>query len=1367
MAKAKLKRKYTHPILKQMFGLSGNQCAHPDCVHKIIEPKTEYSNAAVVGQICHIYAISEDGPRGKSGLTEEELNSIDNLILCCGHHHPVIDKQHESYPAKLLIQWKEVHEAKINRLVSEGSKPIHTDVFRNQIFREDLVDGEIEKQVDILRKSRFFPEFKKISISLSFGRELIDRNLSGGTDKIRCKALAWCARILSVSDEIDTAKEYLDAAKKLGVYQEIDIAEAFICSKVEDKNGALKILGKHNTPEARSASFMIVATHEKLEGALEWLKVADIKTSDLDADGKFYLLSHLFTKGKWDQAKDTADNSITVEDFDRTPALYRSVAMANLVHAIPEDFRMLVLGQIPFGAGEFPLDDNENGIELRNESTGLFRKAGIIERQLNCPRVASIDEDFVLWLELRDTTKRVEARTRLEKALEDVETGLRLVTLALDFGIKLDEKIIDREIERQFALNGEYTFDAAIARFSLAFIQKSEKHVVDYLEKYEANLIGFIEKKAILKLKAEMLARSGQYEKARLCHERLKNEGASKADLSRVQRIMEDAEGGDTFESLVAQFNLSGDIQDLIMLVKELETRENLSELVHYSELLFDKTQAFPDAARLAQAYSDNHEYAEVIAFLSSNLTYLDRSGDLRLLLAMSYYDLGQPSEALGELNKLPSDYEHPNVGSLRINIAIASGDWNSLTVSLANDYERRDQKSAAELIGLAEIGFQVSSPYARDFLFLAVEKGVKDAQILTYAYVVATEAGIEDSEEIAGWLKEAAALSGDNGPIQMMSLDEILERKPQWDERSGDIWDKLAKGQVPMLMAGEYLNKSLVELMLFPAIMNMGEPDPRRRGAIPAFSGKRPAIEMPDVKVIGLDATALLTFGLLNVLGKAIEDFDQVYIPHSTMMWLFQENSKASFHQPSRIKNSHHIRNLVSTGALEKLEPHVATNSDLSAMVGEELAQLLSEANAGKDEDNHQKIVVCSSPVHQIGSLSKNEADLSEYSDFLSSCQAIIDKLVQLGQISGEEQLAAKSYLKLHEMLWPDQPKVSDKAVLYLDGLAVTYLLHLGMLEKLAPAGFKVVISAREVEDGNNLISFEHASGKVRDVIENVRSVLSRGLGEGKVQLGKKLRIDGEEKLSNQEHPSIEAISLANYCESVVIDDRFLNRHPYIDGDIKTAKVITTLELLRDLYRRKILTVEEFQKCKTQLRHACYFFVPFDEDELMFHIKGSNVRDGKLIETPDLRAIRENLLRVRMSDWLSLPDEGPWIENIFKVFNSALKHVWEDESELNTILARSDWLFELIDLRGWAHRLIGDAGDEVGNTGRLPYILMIVSVPPEVSSGMKEEFWNWVESRIILSIKEEYPELYELVVKSQMKYFDHLKEIEINDEPE
>jgi hypothetical protein len=106
------RRRYRGKTIKVLFAMSGNQCAHPDCPAAIVQPPTKASEALIVGQIAHIYAVSDNGPRGKPGLSEEERNSPDNLLLLCPTHHVVVDGQHESYPAPLLFQWKERHERK-------------------------------------------------------------------------------------------------------------------------------------------------------------------------------------------------------------------------------------------------------------------------------------------------------------------------------------------------------------------------------------------------------------------------------------------------------------------------------------------------------------------------------------------------------------------------------------------------------------------------------------------------------------------------------------------------------------------------------------------------------------------------------------------------------------------------------------------------------------------------------------------------------------------------------------------------------------------------------------------------------------------------------------------------------------------------------------------------------------------------------------------------------------------------------------------------------------------------------------------------------------------------------------------------------
>lgn len=106
-------RSYSQTTLKILFALSRNECAEPSCTNPVILAKTEYDEEAVSAQIAHIYAINDDGPRGKPNLTQEERNHHGNLLLLCPTHHVGVDKQYNTYPATVLQKWKRDHERKL------------------------------------------------------------------------------------------------------------------------------------------------------------------------------------------------------------------------------------------------------------------------------------------------------------------------------------------------------------------------------------------------------------------------------------------------------------------------------------------------------------------------------------------------------------------------------------------------------------------------------------------------------------------------------------------------------------------------------------------------------------------------------------------------------------------------------------------------------------------------------------------------------------------------------------------------------------------------------------------------------------------------------------------------------------------------------------------------------------------------------------------------------------------------------------------------------------------------------------------------------------------------------------------------------
>jgi len=94
--------------VKRLFALSHNCCAFPGCKRPLIEPLSQ----EVVGQICHIKAASEGGPRFDSTQTSEERHDFANLVLMCRDHHVVIDRDTTTYPVSRLTTIKQEHESK-------------------------------------------------------------------------------------------------------------------------------------------------------------------------------------------------------------------------------------------------------------------------------------------------------------------------------------------------------------------------------------------------------------------------------------------------------------------------------------------------------------------------------------------------------------------------------------------------------------------------------------------------------------------------------------------------------------------------------------------------------------------------------------------------------------------------------------------------------------------------------------------------------------------------------------------------------------------------------------------------------------------------------------------------------------------------------------------------------------------------------------------------------------------------------------------------------------------------------------------------------------------------------------------------------
>lgn len=101
-------------VSAMLWGRAAGRCEFDGC-NKPLWKSSVTQETVNVAQRAHIYAFSEDGPRGRDGLDAETVNSIENLMLVCHECHKKIDNEPDGgrYTAEMLRRWKGAHEARI------------------------------------------------------------------------------------------------------------------------------------------------------------------------------------------------------------------------------------------------------------------------------------------------------------------------------------------------------------------------------------------------------------------------------------------------------------------------------------------------------------------------------------------------------------------------------------------------------------------------------------------------------------------------------------------------------------------------------------------------------------------------------------------------------------------------------------------------------------------------------------------------------------------------------------------------------------------------------------------------------------------------------------------------------------------------------------------------------------------------------------------------------------------------------------------------------------------------------------------------------------------------------------------------------
>jgi hypothetical protein len=107
------------PEAVKLWARAGAMCSFPDCRRALAWGPDEIR---LRGEMAHIVASSDEGPRGDPSFPTAERDKYENLILFCPNHHEEVDAEEERFPSEALSEMKASHEAWVQGQLAAGQE---------------------------------------------------------------------------------------------------------------------------------------------------------------------------------------------------------------------------------------------------------------------------------------------------------------------------------------------------------------------------------------------------------------------------------------------------------------------------------------------------------------------------------------------------------------------------------------------------------------------------------------------------------------------------------------------------------------------------------------------------------------------------------------------------------------------------------------------------------------------------------------------------------------------------------------------------------------------------------------------------------------------------------------------------------------------------------------------------------------------------------------------------------------------------------------------------------------------------------------------------------------------------------------------
>jgi hypothetical protein len=107
----------TRPEAVKLWARAGGMCSFPNCRRALAWGPDEIR---LRGEMAHIVASSDGGPRGDPSSPTADRNKYENLILLCPNHHEEVDSEEIHFTSDALREMKAQHESWVEQQLAQG-----------------------------------------------------------------------------------------------------------------------------------------------------------------------------------------------------------------------------------------------------------------------------------------------------------------------------------------------------------------------------------------------------------------------------------------------------------------------------------------------------------------------------------------------------------------------------------------------------------------------------------------------------------------------------------------------------------------------------------------------------------------------------------------------------------------------------------------------------------------------------------------------------------------------------------------------------------------------------------------------------------------------------------------------------------------------------------------------------------------------------------------------------------------------------------------------------------------------------------------------------------------------------------------------